>query len=133
MPSQLADELYVSRLGFDRPVLYPVTSGYVERYWLPVLGPSATWALRRLGPLAASATALAPYPVALADLAGELGLGSADGAHRRVRSALERLIQFGVAASPVPDCLLVAPSVPPIGPGALRRLPVYLQAAHPRA
>ena len=132
MPSVLADEVGVGRLSIDRPVLYPAGSGYVERYWLPVLGPSATWALRRLGPLAASAGPLVRY-LSLADLAAELGLGSADGANSRVRVALLRLIRFGVAASPAPTVLLVAPSVPPIGPGSLRRLPAYLQESHPRA
>lgn len=33
---------------------YPVTSNYVETFWLPILGPSATWALRRLAGLAAT-------------------------------------------------------------------------------
>ena len=129
MSSPLAEGVHVGRLSLDRPVLYPVGSGYVERYWLPVLGPSATWALRRLGPLAASASPLNAVPVVLADLAAELGLGSPD----RVRAALMRLIRFGVAASPAPTVLLVAPSVPPISPGSLRRLPAHLQEAHPRA
>ena len=133
MSSRLADELRVSPLHLTRPMLYPAASGYVERYWLPVLGPSATWALRRLGPLAATTTSAAPVAVALRELAAELGLGAVDGSSARVRAALDRLVRFHVAASPAPDVLLVAPSVPPISPGSLRRLPVYLQEAHPRA
>lgn len=133
MGSRLAGEVSLSPLRLAAPMLYPVGSGYVERYWLPVLGPSATWALRRLGPLAASATALDPVRVRLGDLAAELGLGAATGSTARVEAALERLLRFHVAASPAPDALLVAPSVPPIRPGSLVRLPPHLQEAHPRA
>ena len=33
----------IDQLGHD------VHSSYVETYWLPILGPSAIWAARRLG------------------------------------------------------------------------------------
>src|SRR3954463_16183489 len=52
---------------------YDVRSQYVELFWLNVLGPTATWVVRRLvggfdrSPLG--------YEIDLAEMAGELGLG----------------------------------------------------------
>lgn len=107
----------------------PADGQYVERYWLPILGPSATFALRRLGPLAASSPAENPHRVDLVALSAELGLGPVGGRNARVRTALARLVRFHLAQT-CGELLLVAPAVPLLPPGAVRRLPAHLQERH---
>ena len=50
------DEL-IDTLGFDP------RSSYVERFWLPILGPSTTWLLRRVA-MAGAASPMAPSTAA---------------------------------------------------------------------
>lgn len=61
----------VDELGFGP------TSRYVETCWLGILGPTATWAYRRIGSLAEMHPEGAE--VDLADLALSLGLGEGMG------------------------------------------------------
>ena len=74
---------------------FPVSSAYVETAWLPILGPSATLALRRLGLLAMERPD--GFEVDLAELAGDLGLGKAIGNSSVVVRTLRRLETFGMA------------------------------------
>jgi hypothetical protein len=112
---------------------HPPGGRYVERYWLPTLGPSATFALRRLAPLASAVGDGPPVAVALECLAGELGLGSSAGRNARVRGALERLVRFRLACHGTGGRLLVATAVPPLTEAAVAHLPRHLQEVHPRA
>lgn len=74
---------------------FPVNSAYVESAWLPILGPSATLALRRLGLLAAASPE--GVDVDLVELAGDLGLGKSTGRHSVIARTLRRLCMFGMA------------------------------------
>src|SRR6266446_3083079 len=76
----------VERLG------HAPRSVYVETYWLPVLGPSATWALRRL--TAWLDAEPAGYELSLSELGRELGLGAGTGRHAVVIRTLGRLVAF---------------------------------------
>ena len=101
---------------------------YVETFWLPVLGPSATWLLRHLvDELEAS-----PPGVDLRlDLAARsLGLGGAAGRHSAFGRAIERCVHFGLARRPLPGRLAVRRSIPPVPRRHLIRLPVGLQERH---
>src|SRR5258708_1643665 len=69
-------------------------SVYAETYWLPVLGPSATWAMRRL--TAWLHAEPAGYSVSLSDLGRELGLGAGTGKNAAVIRTLARLVAFGM-------------------------------------
>jgi hypothetical protein len=63
--------------------------------WLPVLGPTATWAYRRLGSWAEfNADGV---QVDLTDLAVSLGLGEGLGRHSLLARALDRLVRFDAA------------------------------------
>ena len=46
----IADRKRIAAVGWELPASCGVepASSYVETYWLPMLGPSATWALRRI-------------------------------------------------------------------------------------
>ena len=79
----------VERCGF------PVNSPYVETAWLPILGPSATLALRRLGLLATARPE--GVEVDVGDLAADLGLGRGTGRNSIIARTLRRLETFGMA------------------------------------
>lgn len=79
----------VERCGF------PVGSAYVEAAWLPILGPSATLALRRLGLLVHAQPE--GVEVDVADLAADLGLGKGTGHNSIIARTLRRLENFGMA------------------------------------
>jgi len=108
---------------------FPVDSPYVEGLWLSVLGPSATWALRRLSALAAARPE--GVEVDLAEFGRSLGLGSGSGRSSVISRSIERLVTFGVAAWDG-DALLVRQAVPPLSPRQLSRLSPALVGLHRR-
>lgn len=120
--------------AWDDPVLDPhgmdVRSGYVERFWLPVLGPSAVLALRLL------ADRLDGSPkgvvVDLEATARSLGVGGAASRHTPLRRALQRCIRFGMARPLGPATLEVRRSVGLLPQRHLLRLPIDLQEEHRR-
>ena len=102
---------------------------YAETYWLPVIGPTALWALRRVSAWAEAqpdGTA-----VALADLARELGLGGGTGRNSPVVRSLARLVVFQLARlDHSRDALAVLRAVPPLARRHLLRLPTHLVERH---
>jgi hypothetical protein len=73
-------------------------SDYVERFWLPTLGPTSLLLLRRL----ASHFDREPDGCTLdvADLSQSLGLGAREGTSSPLFRSLDRLTQFELACSP---------------------------------
>lgn len=121
-------------VAFSDPVVdalgYEPRSLYVEAYWLPILGPSALWALRRLN--AHLDEHPAGFPLPLAPLARELGLGDGTSRHGAVVRTLARLVLFEMAHV-VGGQLAVRRSVPPLARRHLRQLPGHVLAAHEEA
>ena len=111
----------VDSIGHD------VRSAYVELFWLNILGPTATWALRRL------ATGLDRYPLGyeldLADTANALGLSYSPGTSNTFVRSLQRCVLFG-ATQPVPDGLAVRRRLPPVAERHLARMPASLRDEH---
>lgn len=109
---------------------YDPRSAYVERFWLGVLGPSATWLLRRL------TRGLEEHPdgfrINMADTARALGLGEGTGRNSMVVRTVERMCQFGVAQLHARDRLAVRLHVAPLNARQLHRLPLAVQRAHER-
>ena len=103
-------------------------SSYVERYWLPVLGPSATWLLRRL----ADGLDRAPdgFDVDLADLAASLGVGGPDSRHAPIHRALRRCARFGLVRPLGGELLALRRAAGRVPERNLARLPPPLRAAH---
>ena len=126
---------YAGRIVTIRPWLDPVVdddghdprSRYVETFWLGVLGPTATWLVRRL----AAGLDQQPdgYELDLAATARSMGLGFTDGRSSPFSKALQRCVMFGLA-HPIPGGLAVRRRLPPIAFRHLRRLPTDLQATH---
>ena len=101
-------------------------SGYVETFWLPVLGPSATWLLRHL------TIRLEESPggidLDLEDMARSLGLGERLGPNAPFARTLKRCVDFDMAEWRGPRLLAVRLRLPPLARRHIRRLPESLQA-----
>ena len=117
----------LDRLGHDP------RSGYVETYWLPVLGPSTTWLLRRLA--AGLESEPGGFDIDLEETARSLGLGAAgdrQGKHTAFMRTLGRCVDFEMAQLRAPATMAVRRRLPPIGRRQLLRLPAGLREQHDR-
>lgn len=117
------DDPVVDRLGHDPRSLY------VERYWLPVLGPSTTFMLRRF------ASYLDEWPdgveVSVEELARGLGIGERSGPNAPLSRTVKRCVDFQMAEWRQ-SRLAVRRRVPPLARRHLRRLPESLLREHER-
>lgn len=106
-------------------------SDYVESFWLPILGPSATWLLRHL------TIRLEESPdgieLAMEDTARALGLGERLTANGPFARTLQRCVDFDMAEWRGQGRLAVRLRLPPLARRHLRRLPDSLQAKHEAA
>lgn len=111
----------VERVGFD------ACGDYVELFWLPIIGPTSTWLLRRL----AVTAVLHPDGCVLdaASTALSLGLGTDTSARGSFARSLHRLSIFGLARQ-TGRTVDVRTVVPPLTLKHLGRLPEHLQRAH---
>jgi hypothetical protein len=102
-------------------------SRYVEVFWLGVLGPTATWLLRRL--VAGLERSPEGYDLDLHATAQAMGLSYSAGRSSPFSKALQRCVMFGLA-HPIDGGLAVRRRVPAISFRHLRRMPESVQAAH---
>jgi hypothetical protein len=111
----------VERVGFD------ACGDYVELFWLPVIGPTSSWLLRRLAVMAV----LHPdgFPLDVAAVAQSVGLGSNTGSQASLVRSLQRLSIFGLVRMTY-GRVEVRTVVPPLTMKQLARLPEHLQSAH---
>lgn len=110
---------------------YNIADPYVEMFWLPVLGPTATWLARRL----ASGLSQHPegYSVHLPDLARGIGVMYTEGKHNPFTRAIQRCVMFGVAqqiATSPHSVYAVREVLPQVPIRHLSRLPEQLRIAH---
>lgn len=103
-------------------------SPYVERFWLGLLGPTATWLLRRL----ASGLEASPagYELDLPTTATELGLGNRSGPQSPFLRSIQRCCRFGAAELQDTTTLRVRRKLPPLTRLQVERLPEALREAH---
>jgi hypothetical protein len=105
---------------------HDVRSVYVERFWLPVLGPTSTWVLRRL------AEGLehhrAGYRVDLGLLARSLGLGGTGSRSTAFFRNIQRTSKFGLTRFVDDDTIEVRRRVPDLTPQMVNRLPTAVRA-----
>lgn len=107
---------------------HDVRSAYVERFWLGVLGPSATWLMRRL--VTGLEASPEGYELDLALTATELGLGGRSGRHSPFFRCIERGCRFGAAQLVGERTLRVRRKLPPLTRAQVARLPEPLREAH---
>jgi hypothetical protein len=101
---------------------------YVEFFWLPILGPSATVLLWRLQfELRVEPDGCA---VNLDELSRDLGLGTSESKHAPLPRAIARLVHFGLAKRLPSGQLAVRCTVGRISEQQLRGLSAQLQMLH---
>jgi hypothetical protein len=102
-------------------------STYVEKFWLGIIGPSATWIMRRL----ASEFDIEPagYSLDLDQTASAMGLSYTKGQHSPFGRALHRCVMFGLA-QPSSDGFEVRRRLPTVAQRHLKRLPEAVQREH---
>lgn len=110
---------------------YAIDDPYIEMFWLPVLGPTATWLIRRL----AGGLQHQPegYTVDIADLARGIGVNYTPGRHNPFARALSRCTMFGAAqqiAVQPHRTIAVRSVLPQLPVRHLSRLPHPLRVAH---
>lgn len=114
----------IDQLGYDS------RSPYVERFWLGILGPSATWFLRHV----ADRFDHEPdgFDLDLADCAAAIGLGRQNGPTAAFPRTLTRCCQFSVARVVADNTLQVRRTLAPLTRRQVARLSEPLQAEHER-
>jgi hypothetical protein len=111
----------VESLGF------PARSDYVEWFWLPVLGPSATWLLRRID--VGFDEFPEGYMLDVLATARAIGVAGRNDVGTIFARALERLNTFGLAHGST-SALAVRRVLPPVSHRHLARMPEHLRSAH---
>jgi hypothetical protein len=115
-------DLVIDELGYDP------RSEYVETFWLPVLGPSATWLLRHFT-IRLEASPLGAV-LDVEDTARSLGLGERLGQNAPFARTLKRCVDFEMAKWRAPGLLAVRVRLPPLAQRHVRRLPESLQTRY---
>lgn len=112
----------IDQLGHDP------RSAYVEKFWLPILGPSSIWLLRRL------ADGLDQHPhgfeLDLATTARSLGVGMRGGRNAPLLRTFERCCRFGAARMHGPSSIAVRRRLAPLTRAQTERLPETLRDQH---
>lgn len=124
------DHLHVTPLSdpvFDL-LGHDLRSIYVERFWLPILGPTTTLLLRRL------AAELEDHPegfdLPLLDTASALGLGNKGGRNAPFLRAIARATKFKVTQAAGPGGLAVRRRIAPLNRVQAERLPAPIREEH---
>ena len=112
----------IDQLGHDP------RSAYVEKFWLPILGPSSVWLLRRL------ADGLDRHPegfdLDLVEAAHSLGVGMRGGRNAPLLRTFERCCRFGAARMHGSSAIFVRRRLAPLTRSQTERLPDSLQREH---
>jgi hypothetical protein len=112
----------IDTLGYDP------RSWYVEQFWLPIVGPTSTWLLRRIA--GHFDTEPDGFHLNLEETARGLGLGGREGRHSPFQRAVSRCISFKLARPHGPGALAVHRRIPPLTLRQLDKLPPSLRTLH---
>lgn len=112
----------LDKLGHD------ARSAYVERFWLPILGPTTTLFLRRI------AHELEHHPdgfdLQVLPTASALGLGVSGGRNTPFLRGMSRAAKFKLARMVGHDTLAVQAKLPPLTRVQIERLPAHIRDEH---
>ncbi len=103
-------------------------SQYAENYWLPILGPSTLWLLRRI----ADRFDDEPdgFELDLLETSRALGIAGNNGRTNPFYRALGRVVTFRMGHTVDDATLAVRRFIPPLHHGQVRRLPARLRRDH---
>ena len=107
-----------------------VLSRYVEHFWLPVLGPSALWILRRI--VIGFEEFPGGFEIDVPYMAAAVGLSFNAGANSSFTRSLQRCTMLGEAQA-LQGGLAVRQFLPTLSNRQLQWLPLTLRQAHPTA
>jgi len=106
------------------------SSYYVEHFWLPILGPTSTWLIRRLAGHFEATDLRDGFVLDATDTARALGLGARHGRNSPFGRALSRCVTFEMVRWQGPSRLAVRRALPPLPRRHLLRLPPTLRELH---
>lgn len=112
----------LDQLGHD------ARSTYVERFWLPILGPTTTLFMRRVAHELDSHPEGFDLPVL--DTASALGLGVSGGRNTPFLRGMSRAAKFKLARLVGHDTLAVQAKLPPLTRVLIERLPAHIRDEH---
>ncbi len=112
----------LDQLGHD------ARSAYVERFWLPILGPTTTLFLRRV----AHELDRRPegFDLPVLDTASALGLGTSGGRNTPFLRGVARAAKFRLARPIGHDTLAIQTKVAPLTRTQIERLPAHVRDEH---
>lgn len=115
-------DINIESLGYDP------RSTYVEKFWLPFLGPSTVLLERRI----IEALEMNPFgfEMGLEELSQMLGLGNNIGKNSSIQKTLNRLVIFELARIMPSHAFSVRLKMPPLPQRYINRLPLLLQKQH---
>ncbi len=105
-------------------------SRYVERFWLPVLGPSTVVFLRYCADQLDDAGTTAAVEIELEAVARHLGLGHKGGRNSALTRTILRSCRFGAARAGRGNNLELRRGIPPLNRTQVNHLPKSLQTEH---
>lgn len=117
-------DVVLDAVGFD-----PRTA-YVEQFWLPLIGPTSTWLLRRFA--ATFDEQPDGFESSVAEMARSIGIGSRGGRNSALGRSIQRCIRFGLVRDDDHDVLAVRRRLPALTPNQVRGLTAPVRAAHRR-
>lgn len=133
-PSRASTATLITRLRIEiwpDPVMeklgHDPCSGYVEAFWLGVLGPSTTWLLRRLTQRLTDAPE--GFDLDCVALSHELGLGGHVGRNSVFMRSVDRCCKFGMAQRSG-ETVFVRRRIPSLTRRQIERLPPRLLRLH---
>ncbi|MGI9604861.1 MAG: hypothetical protein ACR2P0_01860 [Acidimicrobiales bacterium] len=118
------DDTSVDATGFDP------RSEYAEMFWLPILGPSTLWLMRRIA--LRFDTESTGFLLEIDEVSGSLGIRSQGGRNNAFQRSMNRLVGFNMGRTIDDSTIEVRRVMPPLHGGQLRRLSPRLQSLHQR-
>lgn len=103
-------------------------SAYVERFWLPLLGPTSTWLLRRFA--VEFDTQPDGFSLEAQDAARSIGIGTKGGRSGPFHRAIDRCVRFGCIQHAEHGILAVRRRLPPLSSAQVQRLPRHVRTRH---
>lgn len=119
---EIWSDAVIDQLGHDP------RSAYVERYWLPILGPSTVFLLRLIADEFDAHDGA--FQLDLVQVALQLGIGMRGGKNSPMVRALERCRRFGAARMMDANTVEVRRRLAPLTRSQVSRLPAALQRDH---
>lgn len=123
----LQDDLTEGRLDVAAQTFDP-RSHYSESFWLPILGPSTMWLMRKV----AERFDAEPdgFTLDLMEMSQALGIASKGGRNNSFHRSISRVVSFKMGVTVDEQTIAIRRRMPPLHRGQVRRLPVRLANLH---